>query len=125
MNSSQIFHSKLWYRSPIINGYQMPRHRNGCSLEKTLAFKGGDTCYVSIYSHKFQVLQTKSKPEFVLKGKETRIKVAVDNVKYQWSPSGSYRLELMLKSINNLLIVLIPSRKRISQFMYQTTMPTI
>ena len=67
----------------------------------------------------------KSKPEFVLKGKGTRIKVAVDNVKYQWSPSGSYRLELMLKSINNLLIVLIPSRKRISQFMYQTTMPTI
>ena len=33
----------------------------------------------------------------------TRTKVAVvDNVRYQWSPSGSYRLEHMLKTISNL-----------------------
>ena len=42
-------------------------------------------------------------PEFEFKGKGTRTKVAVtDNIHYQWSESGSYRLEHMLKTINNL-----------------------
>lgn len=59
------------------------------------------------------------KLKIVFTGKGTRTKVAVDSwisVVTKWI----YRLEHMLKTINNL-----PNRKRISQFMYQTTMPSI
>ena len=51
------------------------------------------------------VLSTKDmslRPEFIFKGKGTRTKIDVTNVNYQWSPSGSYRLEHMLKIIKNL-----------------------
>ena len=59
------------------------------------------------------------KLKIVFTGKGTRTKVVVDSwisVVTKWI----YRLEHMLKTINNL-----PNRKRISQFMYQTTMPSI
>ena len=42
-------------------------------------------------------------PEFIFKGKGTHTKVNVaDDIKFQWSPSGSYGFEQMLKTISNL-----------------------
>ena len=42
-------------------------------------------------------------PEFVFKGKGTRTKINVEeDVKFQWSTSGSYRLDQLLKTISNL-----------------------
>ena len=43
-------------------------------------------------------------PEFVFKVKGTRTKINVEeDIKSQWSPSGSYRLDQLLKTIGNLL----------------------
>ena len=54
----------------------------------------------------FTQVNSKSKfitPEFIFKGKRTRTKVNVaDDIKFQWSPSGSYRFEHVLKTISNL-----------------------
>ena len=97
---------------PIINGDQMPLHRNESSQQRTLNFKGEETLVkenhmlsrerVTVYTQ----VSTDSKyiaPEFVFKGKGTRTKVNVANdIHFQWSPSGSYRLETMLKTISNL-----------------------
>ena len=42
-------------------------------------------------------------PEFVFKVKGTRTKINVEeDIKSQWSPSGSYRLDQLLKTIGNL-----------------------
>ena len=42
-------------------------------------------------------------PEFVFKVKGTRTKINVEeDIKSQWSPSGSYRLDRLLKAIGNL-----------------------
>ena len=42
-------------------------------------------------------------PEFVFKGKDIRTKINIPpNVHYQWSPSGFYRLEHILKTISHL-----------------------
>ena len=52
-----------------------------------------------------QVLSTKDislRPEFIFKGKATQTKINVTNVNYHTSPSGSYHLEHMLKTIENL-----------------------
>ena len=58
---------------------------------------------VTVFTQVSSQENIKLDPEFVFKGKETRTKVAVaDNVNYQCSVSGSYRLEQMLKTISNL-----------------------
>ena len=41
-------------------------------------------------------------PEFIFEGKGTQTKINVTNVNYHRSPSGSYHLEHMLKTIENL-----------------------
>ena len=42
-------------------------------------------------------------PEFVFMGKGRRTKINVEeDIKFQWSPSGSYRLDQLLKTISNL-----------------------
>ena len=106
----------------------MPRYRNGSFQEKTLGFQGEDTFTkenrslsrerVTVFTQVSSSSDIKLKPGFVFNVKGARTKLAVDNVKDQWSPGGSCRLEHLLKTINNLPIVLIPLRKRISQFMY-------
>ena len=73
---------------PIINGDQMPLHRNESSQQRTLNFKGIETFVkenhmlsrerVTVYTQ----VSTDSKyiaPEFVSKDKRTRTKVNVDN----------------------------------------------
>ena len=91
----------------------MPLHHNESTNEKTLSFKGEDTfvkenCMLSRQTVTLFTLISsdpviKLLPEFVCKGKGTRAKVnAPDCVKCQWSESGPYRLEHMLKTIDNI-----------------------
>ena len=88
---------------PIINGDQMPLHKNETAQEKSMACKGEDTFVkenhklsrerVTVFTQVTSVSNIDLQPEFIFKGKGVRAKVAVNNVNYQWSPSGSYRLE--------------------------------
>ena len=70
----------------------------------------------------FTQVNSKSKfitPEFIFKGKRTRTKVNVaDDIKFQWSPSGSYRFEHVLKTISNLPNRYNPFTKKIMRPMY-------
>ena len=104
----RYFIEKYGADPPIINGDQMPLHRNVSSQQKTLNFKGEETFVkenhmlslkrVTVYT---QVTSNSEfvTPEFIFKGKGTRTKVNVANdIHFQWSPSGLYRLERMLKS---------------------------
>ena len=98
---------------PIINGDQMLLQRNESSTQKTLNIKGYETYVKENYSLSRERItaftQVSSdpaivvKPEFVFKGKGTRIKLnPPDGIKYHWAPKGSYRLEQMLATISNL-----------------------
>ena len=109
----RFFIQKYGVDPPIINGDQMPLHRNESSQQKTLAFKGEDTFVkenymlsrerVTVFTQVTNKESIKLDPEFVFKGKGTRTKVSVpDSVKYQWSPSGSYRIDQMLETISHL-----------------------
>ena len=90
----------------------MPLHRNESSQQKTITFKGEDTFVrenhnlsrerVAVFTQVSSASTINLKPDFVFKGKGVRAKVAVDNVNCQWSPSGSYRVEHILKTIGNL-----------------------
>ena len=91
----------------------MPLHRNESSQQKTLAFKGEDTFVkenymlsqerVTVFTQVANKESIKLDPEFVFKGKGTRTKVSIpDSVQYQWSPSGSYRIDQMLETISHL-----------------------
>ena len=88
-------------------------HRNESSEQRTLHFKGQDvfvkekhmlsreriTCFTTVSSSP----EMNTFPEFVFKGKGIRTKInSPPNVHYQWSPSGSYRLEHILKTISHL-----------------------
>ena len=58
---------------------------------------------VTVFTQVTNKESIKLDPEFVFKGKGTRTKVSVpDSVKYQWSPSGSYRIDQMLETISHL-----------------------
>ena len=109
----QFFIEKYGVDPRIINGDQMPLHRNESSQQKTLTFKGEDKFFKENYmlsSERATIFTQVSgqekiilNPEFVFKGVGTRTKVSVpDTVKYQWSASGSYRIDQMLKTISNL-----------------------
>ena len=98
---------------PIINGDQMPLHRNDSTSQRTLNFTGLDTYgkenyslareRVTVYTQVANDSSIKLLPEFVFKGKGTRTKVnAPENMHYQWAPKGSYLLEQMLKTISHL-----------------------
>ena len=89
-----------------------PPHRNESSQEKTMAFKGEDTFIkenhrpsrerVTVFTQVASVSKIVLQPESIFKGKGVRAKVAVENANFQWSPSGSYRLEHMIRTISNL-----------------------
>ena len=98
---------------PVLNGDQMLLHRN-----ESTTFKNMDTYVKENYSlsrgRATVFTQVSSDPtanfipEFVFKGKRTRIKLnPPEGMKVQWSDSGSYRLECMLKTIENF-----PNRNR-------------
>ena len=108
----RYFIEKYGVDPPIINGDQMPLHRNESSSQKTLNFKGAETFVQEnhmLSRERVTVLTQVSSdlkfytPEFVFKGNETRTKINVEeDIKFQWSPSGSYRLGQLLKTISNL-----------------------
>ena len=108
----RFFIQKYGVDPPIINGDQMPLRRNKTAQEKSMPFKGEDTFVkenhklsrerVTVFTQVTSVSNINLQPEFIFKGKGVRAKVAVNNVNYQWSPSGSYRLEHMIKTISNL-----------------------
>ena len=90
----------------------MPLHRNQSLQQKAMAFKNEDAFVKANHSLSLeqvavftQVSSTKDislRPEFIFKGKGIRPKIDAANVTNQWSPSGSYRSEHMLKTIKNL-----------------------
>ena len=89
----------------------MPLHRNENPSQKTLNFKGEETFVKENHMLSresvtvFTQVNSDSKfytPEFVFKGKGTCTKINVEeDIKFQWSPSGSYRLDELLKTIGN------------------------
>jgi len=98
---------------PIINGDQMPLHRNESAGQKTLSLKSEGTfvkenymlsreratCYTQLCSDPKVVL----KPEFVFKGKGIRTHLKPSQgVNYQGAPKGLYRIEQTLEMINHL-----------------------
>ena len=97
----RFFIKEYCVEPPVINGDQMPLHRNESSQQKTMNFKNEDAFVKENHSLSrervtlfTQVSSTKDislRPEFIFNGKETRTKIDVTNVNYQWSPSGSYR----------------------------------
>ena len=109
----RYFLEKYGVDPPIINGDQMPLHRNESSRQKTTSFKGEDVFVkenymlsrerFTVYTQVASEPSIKILPEFVFKGKGTKITLNPPaDIKYQWSVSGSYRLEHMIKTVNNL-----------------------
>ena len=108
----RFFIEKYGIDPPVINGDQMPLHRNESSQQKTMAFKNEDAFVkenhslsrerVTVFTQVSSTKDISLKREFVFKGQETRTKLDATNVNYQRSPSGSYRLEHMVKTIKNL-----------------------
>ena len=90
---------------PIINGDQMPLHRNERLTQKTLNFVDMDAYVKENYnlSRERVTAFTQIYAEFAFKGKGTRNKLdPPDGIKFNWAPRGSYRLDQMLKTISNL-----------------------
>ena len=97
---------------PVINGDQMPLHRNEDASQKTLAFQGLVTYVKENYmlsrerATVFKQTSNSSidvKPEFVFKGKGTRTKLnPPSSIKFQWSESGSYWIDQLKQTIMNL-----------------------
>ena len=82
---------------PIFNGDQMPLHRNESSEQGSLHFKGQDVFVKE--KHSASSPEKNVIPKFVFKGKGIQTKMnSPPNVHYQWSPSGSYQLDLVDRS---------------------------
>ena len=108
------FRSKFGREITIINGDQMPLHRNENASQKTLSFTG-ETTYVKenymLTRERITVLTQVSSdtsnplplPEFAFKGKGIGTKLNhPPGIKSHWAPKGSYRLNTMLDTIANL-----------------------
>ena len=98
---------------PIINGDQVPLHRNDSASQNTLDIKGYKTYVKENYSLSRERIiaftQVSSdpnvvvRPGFVFKGKGIRKTLnPPEGIKYQWAQKGSHRLEQMLGTISNL-----------------------
>ena len=92
---------------PIVNGDQMPLHRNESHSQKTMSNTGQETFVkenymlsrerVTAYTQLSTEQDVKFKPEFVFKGQGKRVKLnPPDGAHFQWAVKGSYRLEHML-----------------------------
>ena len=108
------FLTKFGTDPPIINGDQMPLHRNESSAQATLNFKNADTFVKENHHHSrervtvFTQVSSDDKitlfPEFVFKGTGKRPpKLSPpEGISYQWAVKGSYRLEQLLETIKRL-----------------------
>ena len=100
----------------IMNGDQMPLHRNESSTQKTMTLTGEQTYVkenymlsrerITVYTQvSSDAADPMPLPEFVFKGKGTYLQSKLnipDNVHVQWAAKGSYRLETMLGTISHL-----------------------
>ena len=99
---------------PVINGDQLPLHRNQSESQKTLSLKSEEvfvkenymlsrervTCFTQQLCSDPKI---ELKPEFVFKGKRTRAHLTPPKgVHYQWAPKGSYRIEQILGMTDKL-----------------------
>ena len=91
----------------------MPLHRNESLSQKIMSITGFDAYVkenhnlsrerVTVYNKVSGDPNVKLNPEFVFKGKDTRTTLnPPKGIKFQWAPKGSYRLDHMLKTIENL-----------------------
>lgn len=99
---------------PIINGDQMPLHRNESSGQATLNFKNSDTFVkenhmlsrerITVFTQISNDENVKLVPEFVFKGSGKRPPelTTPSGSHYQWALKGSYRLEQLLETIKHL-----------------------
>ena len=105
----KYFHNTFNVDIPIINGDQVPFHRNESSNQKRLTIKGADTFVkenhmlsrerITVYTQVTHEPSVNLLPEFVFKGKGCLSKLKepfnpLPNVKTQWSPSGSFTKSL-------------------------------
>jgi len=98
----------------VINGDQMPLHRNESSRQKTMTLKDENTFVKENYMlsrERITVFAQVSSdpdnplplPEFVFKGIGKHVTLdPPEGVHVQWAPKGSYQLDTMLKTIHQL-----------------------
>ena len=114
---------------PIINGDQMPFHRNESASQRILNFTGLDTYvkenyslaweWVNVYTQVANDSSIQLLPEFVFKGKGASTNVnAPKNKRYQWAPKGSYLSSTCLKPSPTFQTVSACLRQNNMQFMY-------
>ena len=108
------FLQKFGVDPPIINGDQMPLHRNECSKQATLAFKNLETFVkenaylstesVAVFTQVSTDENIKLLPEFAFTGtgKRPPRMDAHDGIHHQWALKGLHRLEQMLITIQHL-----------------------
>ena len=101
LSTGEIFTDRYFIRKynidpPVINGDQMPLHRNESSEQKPLSFKNQN-----VFVKENHMLSRERITCFTSVGTRTKIN-ASPNIYYQWSPSGSSRLEHLKKTISKL-----------------------
>ena len=99
---------------PVINGDQMPLHRNESSGQATLGFKNKEVFIkenhhlsrerVAVFTQIATDVVVNLHPEFVFKGTGLTPPelTTPSNIHYQWAPKGSYCLEQLLETIKHL-----------------------
>ena len=93
----KYFIDKYGVDTPVINGDQMPLHRNESASQETLSLKSKEVFVKETTFGPKTELKAELKPKFVFKGKGTRTHVTPPKgVHYQWAPKGSYRIEQIL-----------------------------
>ena len=125
----KYFMGKYGVKPPVINGDQMPLHRNASASQKTLSLKSEEvfvkenymlwrervTCFTQLCSDP----KIELKPEFVFKGKCTQTRLTPPkDVHYQWAPKVSYQVEEILGWLIIYQIDLICSHNNPLQYMY-------
>ena len=113
----KYFLDKFGVEIPIINGDQMPLHRNESTDKKTMTVKNQDTFVkenhklslerITVFTQLSSDPLLTPLPEFVFKekGHLNKLKEPFNppsGVHTQWFPSGSYRFGHMLKTIETL-----------------------
>ena len=108
------FSTKFWIDLPVINGDQIPLHRNKSSEQETISFKNHEVFVKEIHHlsrervTKFNQITNNENiqlvPEFVFKCTDKRSPKLTPPLEthYQWADKGSYRLEQLLETIKHL-----------------------
>ena len=99
----------------IINGDQMPLHRNECAGQKTMSLRHCPTFVkenymlsrerITVYTQVSSKQGLKTRPQFVFKGKGTFLQERLQRppgVITHWAPKGSYRLDTMIETVQSL-----------------------